>query len=340
MMLNGFLDIVGDIDDGMIFEASQPWKMEQVKVKKWRRNAVAMIGFVLMATVCLWHTEVKAGLERITTWIGKILEITEDVSSYVEIKNLPVTQNGLTMTLQEVALDQNLLFFEISPQFANGEKTEDIEVISELTVNGKNVQIQNEVVTMNSLQVLPGKFVESFYVGDVVTENEDVEIELALTVNGVKDKKKYGIYTFNFSASGKTLDSSTVRVDVKKEIPMNDQSEITLDTFSVNALESTIYMSCKNLDTSAEYEVHGKDDRGNQIVYRLLTYDGSTAIFVKGSGTIAKDAKTVELEIYAKKYKGKIISYEEDDGIAAVDESIESEGKMERVSEKVSVQLK
>lgn len=336
-----FMELMGDIDDRMIQEAAAPWESSRVSAwHKRSRQAAAVAAVVLLGMGCLLHTEVRAGIDKATTWIGNMLGISTDLASYVAVKEMPVTQHGLTFTLQEVMLDQDMLFFEVTSQFADPKKTEDIEVTSRLTVNGKEQTTRGEIVSNASTEMLATRYVESYYTGNVWSTDEKTQVELVLSAKSADGQKDYGEYHFNFEASPEELETDTKRVEVNQTVKSTDGEQFTIQKISVNALESTIYASCDALDTDAEYEIHGTDDQGNQIVYRLLTAENSTAVFVRSEGNIATDAHTLELQVYKQKYTGKQLGYEEEDGIAAVDESVEKDGDAEPLGEKIWVGLK
>lgn len=335
-----FIDVVGNIDDCMIQEAARPWvKKRTISLHQWSRYAAAVFAAVILGAGCLFHTEVKANFDKATSWIGRMLGISEDLTSYMDVKDMSVTHHGLTFTLQEVILDQKILFFEVNSQFEEAEKREDIDLTFSLFINGKEQLTQGKILTNASPDMLATRYVESYYIGGALSDNSSAQIDIILSVKSADGKTDYGKYRFPFEASAQSLEADTKHVDVAQTIYMEDKTALRVDQLSINALDSTVHASCDALDSNAEYEIHGTDDQGNQIVYELLSYENREAIFVKTAGGIASDARTLELQLYKQAYTGTQISYEEHDGIAAVDESVEPAGDLKKEGDRICVSI-
>ena len=80
-MEKGFktLELIGDLDDKYIYEASRPWKKTASFFSIYKgvgKTAVAGIILLIMVGCTLRYQEdVKAALQRVTSWIGQALGI-------------------------------------------------------------------------------------------------------------------------------------------------------------------------------------------------------------------------------------------------------------------------
>ena len=90
-MEKGFktLELIGDLDDKYIYEASKPWKKQHRFSRMQRKWKIAAAGIILLITAgCTlkYQEDVKAALQRVTSWIGQALGIENgDTDSYTNV---------------------------------------------------------------------------------------------------------------------------------------------------------------------------------------------------------------------------------------------------------------
>lgn len=75
---NNFLDLMGEIDEKFVYEASLPWKKRNVNLKlKLAKIAAAGVVIALLIGGLGHPHEIKAAWEQITSWIQTALGINE-----------------------------------------------------------------------------------------------------------------------------------------------------------------------------------------------------------------------------------------------------------------------
>ena len=79
-MEKGFktLELIGDLDDKYIYEASRPWKKQHRFFhiqRSWKTVAAGVILLIMVGGTLRYQEEVKAALQRVTSWIGQALGI-------------------------------------------------------------------------------------------------------------------------------------------------------------------------------------------------------------------------------------------------------------------------
>ena len=102
-----FLTTFADINDNYIYQASKPWKENKIKTFKMPlKKVIACAVIVMIVGLGLTHqNEVKAAWEKMTSLIGQILGISEDTGEYIKQIQNKIAKNGVTVSLEEVAVD-------------------------------------------------------------------------------------------------------------------------------------------------------------------------------------------------------------------------------------------
>lgn len=90
-MEKGFktLELIGDLDDKYIYEASRPWKKQHRFFhiqRSWKTVAAGVILLIMVGGTLRYQEEVKAALQRVTSWIGQALGIENgDTDFYTNV---------------------------------------------------------------------------------------------------------------------------------------------------------------------------------------------------------------------------------------------------------------
>ena len=138
---NNFLDLMGEIDEKFVYEASLPWKKRNVNLKlKLAKIAAAGVVIALLIGGLGHPHEIKAAWEQITSWIQTALGINENVESYIDSVGKTITKNGISITLDEIAADKENLWVAISDNI-NASKEKETILLTEVEINGKAAQL-------------------------------------------------------------------------------------------------------------------------------------------------------------------------------------------------------
>ena len=119
-MEKGFktLELIGDLDDKYIYEASKPWKKQHRFSRMQRKWKIAAAGIILLITAgCTlkYQEDVKAALQRVISWIGQALGIENgDTDSYTNVVGKSISRDGITITLNEIVMDSKNLWIAYS----------------------------------------------------------------------------------------------------------------------------------------------------------------------------------------------------------------------------------
>ena len=124
---NNFLDLMGEIDEKFVYEASLPWEKRNVNLKlKLAKIAAAGVVIALLIGGLGHPHEIKAAWGQITSWIQTALGINENVESYIDSVGKTITKNGISITLDEIAADKENLWVAISDNINASKEKETI----------------------------------------------------------------------------------------------------------------------------------------------------------------------------------------------------------------------
>lgn len=119
-MEKGFktLELIGDLDDKYIYEASRPWKKQHRFFhiqRSWKTVAAGVILLIMVGGTLRYQEEVKAALQRVTSWIGQALGIENgDTDFYTNVVGKSISRDGITITLNEIVMDSKNLWIAYS----------------------------------------------------------------------------------------------------------------------------------------------------------------------------------------------------------------------------------
>ena len=337
-----FLSLLGKIDSSYVEQSFQDWQHEEKKIflRRYRNKIACAVLAIVLTAGCIFHTEVKAALQTVVTLISEMLGIEEDISSFTDIKNIPVTDNGITLTLEEVVLDKNQLLILVSQKFETEKEETDTELLENVKINGVKLDILKDYITDTTLDKPAHKYVLGYYLGDDIVLDDTLEIEAAFTVKRVDDGSKIGEYQYNFDASWKELEKETVRIPIEQNITISENVKFKLSTFTLNSIESNIVASCDDLPLGAEYYLKGQDDCGNKVVYRLISYENPEAVFVKETDShISPNAIKLELQLYRHSL-GELNDSSEDGEFIVEDYIDDAVSKMEPLGDSFVINIK
>lgn len=119
-MEKGFktLELIGDLNDKYIYEASKQWKKQHHFSRihrNWKIAAAGIILLIMFGCTLRYQEDVKAALQRVTSWIGQALGIENgDTDSYTNVVGKSISRDGITITLNEIVMDSKKLWIAYS----------------------------------------------------------------------------------------------------------------------------------------------------------------------------------------------------------------------------------
>lgn len=296
---NNFLDLMGEIDEKFVCEASLPWKKRNVNLKlKLAKIAAAGVVIALLIGGLGHPHEIKAAWEQITSWIQTALGINENVESYIDSVGKTITKNGISITLDEIAADKENLWVAISDNINDSKEKETI-LLTEVEINGKAAQLDGTYALEKKENGTDGQVCHYRLEDTTIIDNTaDIKMKVWLfdpTEMDTADTEDTDDYIFEFSSNWEELEKNTINVNVNKKIKISPNQNLTISKMSLNDLASTIYGNLDNKEYE-DYYLIGTDDKGNQGLYRMTNYGGTETVFEESRNNtkykgISPDAK-------------------------------------------------
>ena len=319
-MEKGFktLELIGDLDDKYIYEASKPWKKQHRFSRihrSWKIAAAGIILFIMAGCTLRYQEDVKAALQSITSWIGQALGIEDgDTDSYTNVVGKSISRDGITITLNEIVMDSKNLWIAYSDSedlnnknHTGKEQTkkdlisqdtdsdtqdaiEDKILFTEVRINGQEIHqglgqrtVNNKALSENPITV------EDFTIGEEINTEGTVNIEFKVWLIAMSDAETWENiqkiqantqpYTFKLTTSKEELEKNTVDINLDQNIKF-DSNILNLTEFRWNPFESTIYGTYDGtVYIDSDYYLIGTDDQGNKICYQETGRNGQETMF-------------------------------------------------------------
>ena len=325
-MEKGFktLELLGDLDDKYIYEASRPWKKQHRFFhiqRSWKTAVAGIILLIMVGCTLRYQEDVKAALQRVTSWIGQALGIKNgDTDSYTNVVGKSISRDGITITLNEIVMDSKNLWIAYSDSEDSDadmkDAMEDKLLYTEVCINGQEIQQGLGQRTVNAFSENPIT-VEDFTIGEEVNTEGTVNIEFKVWPIAMDDADTWENvqkiqadtepYTFKLATSKEELEKNTVDLNLNQNIKM-DSNVLNLTEFRWNPFESTIYgMYHGTVYIDSDYYLFGTDDQGNKICYQETGRNGQETMFRQTIGLypgyeeISPEANTITLQLYEVK---------------------------------------
>lgn len=332
-----FLEMFGEIDESIIEQAGRPWK------KINYRKEMKIAGFILVAALCIsgiFHSEVKAGIEKIIFYIEEILGIKEDISSYTKVLNKTIRKNGLSITVEEVLLEESELIvaYRVEPDEKKWNYN-DLLFENQVWINGKKVRTSEYHALEDSTEGLY-RFIECYrFDEEYINENE---VAVKIVLSPALGESYIGEYVYEFTASCEEISANTVEIPLELDVKVGD-SIMELRKFTLNGIESRITGTTEKIQNDWDYYIKGKDNLGNQVRYRMQGYSRPDVEFVvdKTEGYISPGAEWVELQFYVHESQYSVLKEEENGNFIEGEYYDESDFEdMHPVGEAFKIQIK
>ena len=319
-MEKGFkiLELLGDLNDKYIYEASKPWKKQRRFSwihRSWKIAVAGIILLIMAGCILRYQEDVKAALQRITSWIGQALRIENgDTDSYTNVVGKSISRDGITITLNEIVMDSKNLWIAYSdsedlnnknhtgkertkkdlisrdPDSDTQDTIEDKILFTEVRINGQEIQqgLGQRTVNNNALSENPIT-VEDFTIGEEINTEGTVNLEFKVWPIAIADAETWENiqkiqadtepYAFKLTTSKEELEKNTVDINLDQNIKV-DSNILNLTEFRWNPFESTIYGTYNGtVYIDSDYYLIGTDDRGNKICYQETGRNGEETAF-------------------------------------------------------------
>lgn len=237
---------------------------------------------IMVGCTLRYQEDVKAALQRVTSWIGQALGIKNgDTDSYTNVVGKSISRDGITITLNEIVMDSKNLWIAYSDSedldADMKDAVEDKLLYTEVCINGQEIQQGLGQRTVNAFSENPIT-VEDFTIGEEVNTEGTVNIEFKVWPiamddadtweNVQKTQANTEPYTFKLKTSKEELEKNTVDLNLNQNIKM-DSNVLNLTEFRWNPFESTIYgMYHGTVYIDSDYYLIGTDDQETKSAIR------------------------------------------------------------------------
>lgn len=308
---------------------------ESIAKKKSHKRSMVVAGVVIALTVTLFGTNVGAealtrvlkiaGVQDIASFMG----IQANLDDYKTVINKVITNNGVTVQLNEVIFDENEFTVSYSVTYDKklseiyNEKQNEVDEawhgFNGISINGKG---------LNTGSGGGSKSIDDYTIQSVLTYDigeldlsGDLDIKLSCSPVGENEdiNKKDEDWGFEFKTNGDQLKVDTKEIALDNKFTLENGTEYTLQKYTDNSLGQKMYASISNFKMEPMYDVElkGTDDLGNKVEFYPSHSNKEKALFKIRNldENLNEKAKILTLTPYGAKYseesdEDKIINLE------------------------------
>jgi len=339
-----FLELFGEIDDDLIRQAGQPWKRKKklFHIEGYGAKIACAVIIIAVLLGSVFHTEVRAAWEKFTTMISRMLGVSEDLAPYTEIKDIPIINNGMKLTLKEIILDNDELLILLSQGNEDEEASlKEIAIEGDIWIDSQELIFQECYLNDGGLDKTAQNYVLGYYIDDDITVGNIAEIKTLFTVKDTEDSI-IGEFEYHFTASKEEMEKNTETISLNQTIKEAGTIDMKLNKLTLNSISSRIYGVCPDLILGKQYYLIGSDNLGNPITYNLDIFENPNMIFVKDKDYhIAPEATSMELQLFVHKIDTENVIESSNDGDVIIEDTMEESPEgLEAVADKFTLEFK
>lgn len=275
-------------------------KLEKRKNRKFKKGLIsaAAIALVLMGGTYIFGDSVVASVKLAMFDIENYLKINKDIQDYKTIIGKSISNDGITIQLNEVILDHDDIIVSTTVKSEEPLGEMGIDTSGDLYINGK--RISNGAGGSSGL--IDDYTQEEVLIYHLDKELQDGDLNIELKYNGVyyNDKNIRGNWKFEFKANGDALKINTNIIKLDNTFVLENGQKITLDEYRSNDVGQKIHYSIENKDKRKIYSLllKGHDDLGNEVSFSN-TYEEKNSGVLNNDVNISENAKQLTLKLYA-----------------------------------------
>ena len=287
----------GNIDSKYISEVEGEWKGKKKAWTPsfWSKLAAACVILALISTV-LSNPKVQAAIKNFALSIGETLGFQNGIESYTEVLNMSQIDQGITVNIKEVVLDEGVLLFRVHAKIDNSEENEQgkSENISSFKNTGITLDMDKTTITSQKLDEYMNGEYSPYSVDDLLDTDadrdeeeydrvqeyrfhaptdlgENPEVHLVLNACDYDEwEKSLAEFTFDFNISREKILKQTTDKELKNISVETEEGTVTLKDIFLNKLQSSISADVpEKLFQKYDVELRGTDSKGNKVRYEL-----------------------------------------------------------------------
>lgn len=287
---------------------------KSINKKRLNKGSIAAAAAVVcVISIGLFGTDAGAQvLAKVSESIASSIGVEKDLDSYNTVVNKQITDNGITIQLNEVILDepQNQLIISdtISSQKAlkeyesyNAEKT--------VYINNKKVKFTSEGGGIAKIDDYSSQAVLEYDLSALNDVDLTGELDIKIVYSAVMinhENPQKGKWVFEFKANGDQLKIDTKEIKLNDSFTLENGEKIILEKYTSNALGHNIMCKVENSNKNESYDVmlKGTDDLGNNVEF-CLTRGSKDSMILRYNNidrNLDENAKELTLTPYAVKF--------------------------------------
>ena len=287
----------GNIDPKYISEVEGEWKGKKKAWTPsfWSKLAAACVILALISTV-LSNPKVQAAIKNFALSIGETLGFQNGIESYTEVLNMSQIDQGITVNIKEVVLDEGVLLFRVHAKIDNSEENEQGKSENISSFKNTGITLDMDKTTINSQKLdeyMNGEY-SPYSVDDLLDTDadrdeeeydrvqeyrfhaptdlgENPEVHLVLNACDYDEwEKSLAEFTFDFNISREKILKQTTDKELKNISVETEEGTVTLKDIFLNKLQSSISADVpEKLFQKYDVELRGTDSKGNKVRYEL-----------------------------------------------------------------------
>lgn len=276
-----------------------------IKKKKKKRTKTIIItcslSLAIISSTLFLNGEVSAQMKQAFWSIASYFGLDTDLSEYKTTINKPITNNGYTITLNEVILDKNELTISSTVKSENGVFHGYPQILESVYINGTRINSDSNGSSENVDDYTENN-VNTYFLDKELSEEVNIRVEYSgiHILNEIKVEKIQGDWNFNFTTNADTLVKDTLSVNLNKKFKLDDGKTIKIKKYISNSLGTKIEFEEPKSGTDCMMKLVGVDNLGNKVEFYSNYANNGKGIFKldNSSGDIKKDASKLNLSLY------------------------------------------
>lgn len=292
------------------FEEYQEKEVDEVTKERWIRNAkksirkrvlkgilkpVAAVGIVAIGMA--YALPVYAMTDPFLYKIADFIRVTKALGTYSEAINEVVTNNGITVQLGQVMVDNDEVMVTLRvksetplPKYCDVRE-------ADVYINGRIMELTN-FSSERQIDEYTWEFCMN-WLGTSVFEG-DLDIKVIFKEFGSHDEQIKGRWSFEFTTKGDELMVDTFEVPIQERIFVPGGEEIFVEKYIGNQVSQKIYFKTLKPIEGAQTEFRLYDEAGKEFDQELVSRSviGDGVYKWKGIGDeLLENTLTLNLEI-------------------------------------------
>ena len=287
---------------------------KSINKKRLNKGSIAAaVAVACVVSVGLFGTDAGAQvLAKVSESIASSIGVEKNLDSYNTVVNKCITDNGITIQLNEVILDESQKQLIISDTISSQKALKEYESYDAdktVYINNKKVKFEGSIGSSGNLDDYSSQSVIEYD----LTALKDVDLTGELDIKIVYSKvtvnyenPQRGKWVFEFKSNGDALKIDTKEIKLNNSFTLENGEKIILEKYTSNALGHNIMCKVENSNKNESYDVmlKGTDDLGNNVEFCLTrgSKDSMVLRYNNIDRNLDENAKELTLTPYAVKF--------------------------------------